>query len=509
MKRARLFTTVASLGLLLALLGVASPPAGADGNNNGNVFSGTDATNDAEFSTLCQYDDRDPDPYTGIGGTGVQAVNCDNKIGEMDFTSWSLTYVPASSPEALLDPAGNDHIWGTSDDSRGPDGKSATGDEPAITGRMGTLKASWTFAKPWPASNMASTFKATGSRNDENMSGLSAFIAYRNADIQKNDLQALCDRSATTTSGGPAYVFDPRGVYHYEDGTYFHIWVSWEFKGATTGTGAWQQSWQPKMNFGYYDPNIDQDIHLSSTPQNNPLYNPQNTGVLGTNPWTGLGKFYDWNLSSDRKTVTVKFPAVYTEIDQNCLDQGSGPNQEPYRFTPYARTAADKTGSLAPRSARTGTVLNPGNGQDDRLFDVFAQSLVSVRPNLPVPIPTGSLVCANLCPIVDALPRTAVPVVGNVPPQYPITRQDLDWIIGLGFTADVSQLSDGSDGFQGGVLGTSPSLGPSAWPGPTCNTPTQGGNLPNNPLWNRGNPCAVRNPVSVGLKHSNNHLHVF
>lgn len=519
-----LFSAIAVLGLVL----VSTAPAGADGNNAARAFTGTDPSNDAEFSTLCQVDDRNPDPYFGIPATGANVANCDNKIPQMDFSTYGLEYIPAGGAGALLDAAGNDRTWGTSDDPQGVDGKPGTADDIIPTATTGTIKATWTFAAGWPAASHPTTLVVNGSKNVENISGMSAFMAYRNADIQKNVLQAACDRNANTavawnglsptptidpskpTAPGttPAYIFDPRGALHHEDGTYFHIWVSWEYKGGT-GTEVWNSRWQPKMNYGYYDPTIDNDIHYSETPANNPLLNPYNKGT-GTNPWTGLGKFYSWEFSNNNQTLTVKFPAVYVDVDSGCLDQGTGANQEPYAYWPFARTAADKTGALAPRSLRTGQILNPGNGQDDKLTDIFARTMVSVRPTLPVPIPTGSVVGAAICPTVDNLPSVAVPLAGNVPPKCPnALRNDIDWVIGLGFFADDLQLPDGSDAFVGGFLGLPPSLGPGIMPGPTCHSPTFGGNLPHSPLRNPGNACAIRNPYSIGLRANPNHIHVF
>lgn len=539
---------VAALVLLVGLIASTGAPVSA--THSSRVFGGTDPAGDAEFSTLCWFDDRDPDPYTGVGGTGVQAANCDNYVGETDLRDWGLEYIPAGDTRALFDPAGNDGILGTADDARGPDGKIGTGDEPCtldnpygasgtypgcdtaatpLSKRVGTIQATWTYEKPWPASTHQGNFLAKGTKNDENIGGMSSLLNYRNADIQNNTLQATCDRNAgkfitwnglqptlaptvaEPTKQAPAYIFDPRGAMHYEDGTYFHIWVSWEFTGPGTGSRVDQQYWRPRINFGYYSPAVDEDIHWSNTPQNNLLYNPYNrapTGPTANDPWTGLGRFYDFKWSNENKTKTTKLPATYLVISNNCMDQGTGPNQEPYLYEPYARTADDKTGALAPRSLRTGEILNPGNGQNDVLFDIFTQSLVSVRPTLPVPIPTGSVIGAAICPTVDSLDQVQIPLVGAVPPRCPgLLRNDVDWVIGFGFGADVWNFPDGSSGFQGGLL--SPSLGPAIMQGPTCNSPTFGGNLPDNPFWRKGYPCAVRNPFNIGLKHNNNHLHAF
>lgn len=531
----KLFAVLLGTVLLGGLLASGAIPASA--SHSSRVFSGTDAAGDSEFSSLCLFDDREPDPYFGVGGTGVHVANCDNQIGETDFTNWGFEYVPASSSDALFNPAGNDGLWGTSDDARGPDGKSGSGDEPCtgsnpypgcsgaqpiLSRRMGTLKATWNFSKPWPLSTHVGAINAAGSRNSEVISGLSAFLAFRNADIQRNDLQPLCDRDVQgpTAFGQPTYIYDTSAYFHYLDGTYFHIWVSWELAPANvagTGPRADQQHWRPRLNYGFYDPTIDNDIHYSSTPQNNPLYNPYNTGITGNDPWTGLGRFYDWQWSNGNQTLTVKFPAIYVTITSpplvnallspaiggTCRDQGPGPNQQSYSYKPFARIADEKTGSQAIKSVQTGQPLNPGNGQNDVLFDIAAQVFVSVRPTLPVPIPTGSLICANVCPIYDSLPR---PLPG-VPPGYPITRQDIDWVIGVGFTADEWQLPNGSDAWIGGLL--TPTLGPRDFQGPTCNINTLGGHLPNNPLWNRGNQCALRNPYNIGLQANNNHVHVF
>lgn len=510
--------------LMVGLMGISAGPASAGHSSRSATI--TDAAGDGEFSTLCLFDDREPDFYTGIGGTGIQAANCDNKIAEVDFTSANLEYIPASDTRALFSPAGNDGAWGTSDDARGADGKVGTGDEPCtasspyptcngglplLTTRVGTLAATINVSAPWPAPNFPTTLQASGSRNTENIAGMSALFEYRNADIQKNDLQATCDRSAPNLAGQPAYVYDERGVLHYEDGTYFHMWLSWEFSGPGNGPRADQQRWRPRINFGWYSPTIDEDTHWSFTAQTNLLYNPYNTGAAGSDAWTGLGRFYSWDWSNGNRTFTVKIPAIYVTINNNCKDQGTAPNQEPYNYLPFARTASEKSSLI---SLQTGQPLNPGNGQNDVLFDVFARTLVSVRPQTPVPIPTGSLIGAAVCPTVDSLPQVAIPLVGAVPPRCPgLLRNDIDWVIGLGFTADTWQFPDGSPGQVGGTHGTGlllpPTLGPVDWPGPTCNTPTFGGNLPNNPLWNRGQPCAIRNPVNIGLRHNNNHIHVF
>lgn len=504
----RLLGAILSTAVTASLFAMAAPPAGADGNNNGNTFSVADPAGDAEFSTLCTFDDRSPDPYTGIGGTGVQAANCDNKIGETDIQSYSFSFVPPTSSDALLNPAGNDGTWGTSDDGAGPDGDPGTSDDPVITARTGTLKATWTFAKPWPAPNTPGFYTATGSKNNETVSGFTMYARFRNADLENNRLQPGCDRN-NSTPASPKYIFDPKNAYHYEDGTNLFLIAGWEFNGPGNGSRVDQQFWRPRVGIGYYDPNIDADINLVNDPMDNVLYNPNNTGAAGANPWTGLGKYYDFQMSADRKTITVKMPGVYVDTSSSCLVRGNSNNKASFYFDPYARTAADKNGALAPRSAITGQILRPGNNADDRLFDLYTSVGVGVKPQLPVPIPTGSLVCATLCPIWEAsVPRVSDPVIGSCLTCYPLTDSDISWVIGLSFTADQLNLADGSNGFQGGILGTPPSLGPSVMPGPTCNNPTFGGLLPSSPLYSPGNPCALRNPVSVGLKHNTYHIHV-
>lgn len=509
----KLIGVAALLAITGSLLALSSLPAAADGNNSGRVFNYTDNPTDGEFSTLCTVDDRTPDPYTGIGGTGLSAANCDNRIAELDIQTYSFEFVPPSDGRALLDPAGNDGLWGTSDDGRGPDGVPGTGDEPTITKRVGTLMATWTFAAGWPAPTHPGFYNAQGSRNVETLSGITLFARFRNAELQNNDLKPVCDRS-NSTAANPRYIYDPRTAMHYADGTSFFLYGSWEASGAGAGSRPDQQFWRPAIGIGYYDPAIDSDFNLVNDLQTNPLYNPYNTDTVGSNPWTGLGKHYDFQLSADRKTVTLKLPAVLVETSTTCMDYGSGPNREPYWFEPYARTAADKTGSLAPRSLIHGGILRPDSGADDRLFDLYTSVGISVKPRLPVPIPWGSVLCANLCQTWEAIvPVVIEPVTGECLTCYPVRNSDQDWVIGFSGTADNLNFPDGTSGFYGGAFGTgillTPTLGPSLWRGPTCNTPTFGGQFPNNPFWNRGNACALRNPFNIGLRPSTNHIHVF
>lgn len=567
MRLKKLVSLGLSMATAISVLGlITAGTATADLGTNGRIFTGTDygfnsdglgLDGDAEVSSLCVAEDEtysNYSPYSLVPPSGQSvptAAACDNKVDELDFGAYSLEFIPSTDSRALLDPAGNDGILGNGDDSRGPDGKTGTGggEEPTVTRKRSAIQATWNFAKSWPAPTATGPLVMTGSNNNEEAAGLSAFMAFRNVDIQDNILRANCDRNDTNThfiegaTGETAgnginpapndvklgahktYLFDPRATMHVDDGTYFHIWFSHEYIGP--GTQTWATNWRDTINFGYYDPTLDNDIHYSHTANLDPLMNPGDSpGTNLTTRYSGLstgstGGYYRVEWSNSYKTLKVTIPAVHYIQSTTCLtigvdtDPGAGQgNRSGWGWEPMVRTGAEKANG--PRSY-DGALLWPGNLQNDVVSDIFAQTMTSVRPKTPVPIPL-SFIGQNVCdPTLNneaifgpsgTVPRQSV-LGNNVPPKCGSAfYSDLDWVIGLGFTADDLQWPDGQDAFWGSANGLPPTLGPGDWPGPTCNTPTFGDRFRSNPLYNAGNACALRNPHNLGLRHkAEQHLH--
>lgn len=437
----KLGVLLVALASMTALLGLGIP-AGAvhDVVTDAEGVSGVDNAGDSTESPTCVVDDREQDPFIPRPPTGVVVGNCDNPVPQGDVRAWSLKH----KDNLLKDPAGNDGIFGNADDAIGPDQLPGTPDVPAssITRTVPGLEATFTVAKAWPTLGVLTPIAREG---DQPLDGLSVRAFFRNPEIESNNLWIACERLSSTDLR-KTWIYLPYGG-HYLDGYFLFLNLAIDYSGGRYGG---------KMTFGWLDPNQD-GAFFNYDPQNNPIYNPYNTTTLKQ---TGNGIFYHYSVSGT--TITIRMPGVYVARSNSLTTVGTG--CKPYatgkafgfQFLPFARTAAQKAASQ----------FFPGNGQNDQILHVSWQSFLLTRPKTPVPIPLS-----------------AIPVLG---------LSDTDWVIGQLFSLDDLTLH-GVDQRIGGY--TSKNLMTADWPGPTCNTPTFGGTLPNNPLWIPNQPCAVDSPI--------------
>lgn len=447
-------------GLLMAgiltggLVGVSSP-AKATVTNLTQGIQVTDRSGDAisDGSAECLYDDNDPaDPeaQSAVPSTPLDDVSlgqagtpgaCDKSLPELDMTMLSLQW----KDNLLEDPAGTDHVYGTADDLIGPDRLSGTADDvkPAIKPMTSGLEAKWTVNGAWP---LPGDTNRLNKGNNFTLDDLTARVIFRNPDKHKNQLFALCERD-TSTSARKTYLYNYGG--HYEDN--FFDFINFEMTW-TPATG-----YLPKVQFGYFEPGTD-GFFITHDPYTNKLYNPY--GPSGS----GEGRFYNWILSADRKTLTSQVPAIYTTLNGTCMGPGGITDTSAgYAAWPMARTAAQKAAAAN---------YYPGNGQNDQISHVSGFTTWGTTPRTPFPIPTGQ-----------------IPIVSGE-----VGLDDIDWVIGLGTFVDhlnYQGVSQYTSGIGESVLMTGD------WYGPACPAPTFGGTVPENPLYTagKGQPCALDNPI--------------
>lgn len=473
---------------ILTVFGVISSialPALASGtwtvNVDGRGGTGTDPLGveagkfgDNRYSPNCVLDDRNPDPHFGIPATGVTVGNCDQYVGQTDVTNFSLRYVD----NHLLDPRGNNGAWdpviaatgsGWVDDPLGKDLAQNSGDEgPIPTAKVPGFEAKITVAEPLPTIWHTETkiepkvnfTGAGGSATDAPLEGLLFQWMFRNPELERNDLWAACERNTSLGNGDPnnpatKYLYSPYGG-HFED----QRWLFISFK------VTYDTAYRGNVTIGYYDASIDGEASINFDHQNNTVYNPYGLA-------SSKDMFYGWNISADKKTITLNVPAIFRERNSTCKPvAGTGTDTRGYAEWPFARQASEKN-----------VWFNPGYGQwtnaDDEIRHVaFAASRLEL---MRLPCVDAAEICG--------IPLSRVPLLGE---------DDITWLIGFYSVHDYWTKAN-VEQYLGGFLGMAPQAGISNWNGPTCDTPTFGDTVPRNPLRNPGQPCALMNPW--GTRH--------
>ena len=521
------------LTLLAALLITTGLPAQA-GFSTGQGVTGTDPAGDATSSPTCVDDGTATTIRTNttgqvgptIPGTGQQLPpgKCNNPVPELDVTGFSI----GRSDNPLKNSAGNDGVYNTLDcvdnvnnttnaagadllcDSQnasavfetsaddpgpGPDLRYGTSDDvlaSSITATVPTIEASWTLAAPLPKEKciaQALTDPACGlqRRGDASLDTMTYYMHFRNPDLLDNRPTVACKRD-TWTPARPTYSL--LGMLGHKDDQ-FQQHIAFEMTFGPEG-------YVGKVEPGWYTPYDDAGYTFIDIKANNAL-NPwdNSDATKGTvADYTGKGIFWDYSISGDRKTVTVRLPGIIPSQTNACffqkdavkLKSSADPDGGWERFAygimrqPILRTASQKAdpssnydftlpttggiGSTTYKRPANSATAGIGKANNDVALSVFTKSFLATSVTLP-----------------EKVPLSIVP-----------GEEDLESIGGLLFTVDTYD-KNGVQQVQYGPFSHNVGISyPFQFPSAGCWTATFGGTAPTNPLHTGGVKCGVVNP---------------